>query len=958
MKLVSWNLNGLRAAWRKGASTFFEFPDADIYAFQETRVNFPYDPAEIEGYIAYWSICKNRRGYSGTMCLTRHKPLCVTYDLGDTDFDTEGRIITMEFETFYFINSYTPNSQHAPDREDYRNQWDKLFMAYLTKLREKKPVIICGDFNVTVSEMDIYEENQRAERDDEGFLSTERESLHAILANGFVDSYRYVHPNEKGVYTWWSMRLFKRKENRGWRLDYFLVSEEIKEKIQESTTQSNVFGSDHCPIILYMNLQFGAPREKKPKQKWEKPTFHIYEKADKKVLSGFWDSTDWEFAEKRLRELQVGLTKSAYIRDREKMQEWQKRIVRSLEARMLAVRHVCSTASGPGVDGVKWVESHEKMTAALTLTASNYHSKPSRLFVVEGKNGKQRRIHVETYYDRAMQCLYSFALDPIAEAWGDRGSFAYRKGRSTFDLNEHLIRVMSTEDAPVWVFITDVCKCYENISHSWIMRGIPLAPYVLSEFLSAGYIFEGRLFPMTEGVGIGCSLSPIIANMTLDGLSDYVYSNLYPRGEIDYFDGYMLRYADDIIFTARTEETARKIQSLVVTFLNERGLRISHEKSKIVRVDKGFTFLSRTYYKVGNRLFARPSNQSMERFMTNMRDTIKNYVGSQQSLIETLNRKISGWASYHRTEEAEEAFKKMDAYITALLLELCEAKHPKWNRKKILEKYWYLDSQGRHLYALPKKKEIYVHPMSDTLLVNYDPVKVAVNPYINIEYLRHRANKREAKGVTGVYRTIWNRQEGKCHYCGHEMLRDEETKLIEAFPNKRNFTSRMAYVHTRCTLRSIDFVDTSVLPSSIEDVKELLQQLEGGTTPREKKFYRLDAYFRKCTKTNVLLTFEEIEEIMGEKLGVGSRDKRFWQRTGFMCISQCWLENGYAIKTLQPDDGVVLFARMPGAKTNVKVEIPDAIASGNLPVDAKYELENYFRYIIKKYGIFSQNNKD
>ena len=161
-----------------------------------------------------------------------------------------------------------------------------------------------------------------------------------------------------------------------------------------------------------------------------------------------------------------------------------------------------------------------------------------------------------------------------------------------------------------------------------------------------------------------------------------------------------------------------------------------------------------------------------------------------------------------------------------------------------------------------------------------------------------------------------------------------------------------------CTICSLEHSDTDVLPSSVDDVKELLLQLEAGTNPRERKFYRLDAYFRKCTKKNVLITFEEIEEIMGEKLGVSSRDKRFWQRTGFMCISQCWLENGYAINRLHVDDGVILFARMPGTKTNVRMEIPEAITGGNLPVDAKYELENYFRYIIRKYGLSAHKDED
>lgn len=953
MKFVSWNVNGLRAVWNHGLSAFLDTSEADIYAFQETRVDMPFRPVELQGYYAYWSFCKGRKGYSGTLCLSREVPLSVGYNLDDPDFDTEGRIITLEFETFIFINCYIPNSQHAADRQDYRNQWDTRFMHYLERMNHRKPIILCGDFKVTVSGTDVYGENLQAKRDDEGFLSTERENLVTLIEKGFVDSYRYVHPNENGKYTWWSNRLFKRKENKGWRLDYFLVSETIKDKVTESTMLTNVLGSDHCPILLEADLSFKKESVEhtvqNPEQK--EPTYRIARHARRETLTRLWDNIDWEQAEKTLANMQMGLTKTAYARNRELMIWWQKRIVGSLEAKLLAVRHTCSTGGGPGVDGIQWIQSHEKMSAALSLTAAKYQALPARLLIIRSKNGKQRRIHIETYYDRAMQCLYAYALDPIAEAWSDRKSFAYRKGRSSFDLNEYIKQGLSGLDAPEWIFIADVRKCYENISHEWILRNIPMASYMLKQFLKAGYVFAGELFPMDEGIGIGCPLSPIIANMTLDGLEAYVYSRLHRHGEPDYPDGNMVRYADDILFTARTEENARKIRAYVITFLEERGLMLSHEKSKIIRVDKGFTFLSRTYYKSGTQLLARPSDQSVERFMGNIRDMIRNYIGSQQSLIEKLNRKIDGWTTYHKTDEAETAFRQMDVYINALLLELCEAKHPKWNREKILCKYWYLDSKDRYCYALPDKKEVHVKFLSDTLLINYDAVRTCVNPYLDVDYMKRRSGERNPRNVTGVYRVVWNRQEGRCHYCGHEILRDEEKVLIEAYPEKKCFTSRMAYAHSRCLLGTLDYIDTSVQPSTLNDLNNLLLQLETGKKPRGQKFHMLYEFFRNCDQNSVSLTFKEIENIMGEALGTGARNKQFWQRTGFMCISQCWLENGYVIKTLCPEEKKVVFVLDVKNKNTAEVIIPDAIQHGSVPADAKYELENYFQYIIKKYGL-------
>ncbi len=964
MKIVSWNVNGIRAAWGHGLSAFLDDSDADIYAFQETKTDEPIPMIEIEGYHAYWSFCGKKKGYSGTLCLTKKEPLNVRYDMGNANFDTEGRIITLEFEDFFFVNCYVPNSQHSESRRDYRSTWDLMLIQYLTNLRFQKPTILCGDFNVPISDDDIYEESKWVEINAEGFQSTEREALLAIVENGFTDTYRYIHPDERGKYTWWSNRRFKRKENRGWRLDYFFVSNRIKEKIKESTMLSDVFGSDHCPIMLDIEIEkMGlSAQESQAKSRFSYTYSDLLRLEERGIplshikrtdMTNLWGSVNWEKAEKHLETMQMALAKSAYTRDPDLIEKWQRKIVSSIDAKLLAVRHVCSNSGGMGVDCIKWSSAHEKMSAALSLDSRGYHAMPARLLLVKSKNGKERRIHIETYYDRAMQCLYAFALDPIAESWGDRKSFSYRKGRSFFDLNEYIKKGLSGDDAPTWVFMGDVRKCYENISHGWIVRNIPMASRILWQFLEAGYVFGGELFPTDVGVGIGCSISPIVANMTLDGMQEYVYERLYPAGKIDYADGNMVRYADDIIFMARTKETAEKIMDYAGDFLRERGLELSKEKCQIVNIKDGFDFMSRTYYKRGNQVFSRPSQASIERFMGTLKETIENYRGSQKSLIEKINHKIDGWISYHKVGEADEAFRKMDVYIGALLLELCETKHPKWSREKILERYWYVDFEGRHRYALPSKREIHVKCLADTLLTDYQPVKTNVNPYIDIDYIEARSKERAISNVVGVYRTIWNRQEGRCYYCGHRILRDEERTIVEACASRSRFASRMAYVHKRCIYCSFDYIDAGDVPASLTDVMKLLEKLdEGRRKPIGQRLMPLSEFFRTCDKNSVTLTFKQIEEIMGDSLGATAMRKEFWYRTGFGNISQCWLDNGYEIKTLHLEGRLrVVFNLTSRSKKTASIEIPEVLRYGRVPNDAKYELENYFQYIIKKYGL-------
>ena len=962
MKFISWNVNGIRAAWNHGMSSFLMDCDADIYAFQETKTDEAIPMMELDGYEAFWSFCERHKGYSGTLCLTKLHPLNVWYDFGNDNFDCEGRLIIMEFTSFFFVNCYVPNSQRSDYRYDYRDKWDAQLLKYLKHLRYHKSTVVCGDFNVPISDEDIYEDNRQVKINSEGFQSTERENLLSIISSGFVDTYRMLHPDERKKFTWWSNRQFKRKDNRGRRLDYFLVTENLCEFVTESTMCSDVRGSDHCPILLDINLPKDDARSISETMRKTNLNYkdlvemeglsyiHAVKYAD---MTALWNSIDWDMAEAHLLDMQRALAKSAYIRDLGLIEKWQKKIVFSLDAKLLAVRHVCSTAGCSGVDNIKWSTPHEKMTAALSLTSKGYRALPSRLLLVKSKNGKQRNIHIDTYYDRAMQTLYAYALDPVAESWGERKSFAYRKGRSAFDMNEYIKIAFSGYDAPEWVFIGDIRKCYENISHDWIMQHIPMSEYVLNQFLKAGYVMGGELFPMEVGIGIGCSISPIIANMVLDGMQEYIFSRLFPnKNEIDYAEGNLIRYADDIIISARSEESAQKIRRIVSDFLDERGLELSQEKTRIIHISEGFTFLSRKYSKRNTQLFAQPSEQAIERFISTLGDTIENHTGSQKSLIDRLNKKIDGWITYHKVSEADDAFRHIDVFIKASLLELCEKKHPKWPREKILERYWYMDAEGRYCYALPNKKEVYVKFLADTLMIDYYPVKTNANPYIDFEYMESRSHEKEILNASGVYRAIWNRQNGCCYYCGRHIVRDEEKALVEIDASKSRMVTRMAYVHKRCLDSSFEYIEAETLPYSITDVMILLERLDASHKPIGMKYRALSEFFRTCEKNILTLTFKEIEEIIGDKLGATALRKEFWYRTGFNTISQCWLDNGYQIKALHLEEHRrVVFTLTEKSKNTASVTIPEVIKYGRIPTDAKYELENYFQYILKKYGL-------
>jgi len=249
MRFVSWNVNGLRACMQKGFLDYFYQSNADFFCLQETKLQAGQIELPLEGYYQYWNYAQ-KKGYSGTAIFAKHKPLSVNYGMNIPELDTEGRLITLEYEDFYLVTCYTPNAQRELARLDFRMAWEKAFSDYLCELDSQKPVIICGDLNVAHQEIDL--KNPKANRGSAGFSDEERACFSTLLNRGFTDSFRYLYPDATGIYSWWSYMYKARQNNAGWRIDYFLVSEKWKDRIEEASIHTDILGSDHCPVSLEM----------------------------------------------------------------------------------------------------------------------------------------------------------------------------------------------------------------------------------------------------------------------------------------------------------------------------------------------------------------------------------------------------------------------------------------------------------------------------------------------------------------------------------------------------------------------------------------------------------------------------------------------------------------------------------------------------------------------------------
>ena len=968
LKCVTWNVNGLRACMKKGFTQYIRSSGADIVALQEIKVNEPLEKIEALDYTAAWNFAE-RTGYSGTLCLFKNEPLSIVHGFGADNPDSEGRVITLEYPSFYFVNVYVPNSQSDLSRLYFRLEWDKKFLSYLSALQENKPVIVGGDFNVARDYIDIFPENLRNIKNPPGFLSSERDNFNALLDSELIDAFRELNPSLKGAYTWWSNRRNKRKENRGWRIDYYLLSERLFHKVESCRIRPDVYGSDHAPLELLADLpEFDKKNEihycnilqNKPEALGKATDLRYIGEALSDELAGqMWRNIDWQAAEDTLLAYQRKIALAALRKDTQAVIDAQKQLVRSTEARTLAVRHVADSVSQPGIDKVKWTADADKMRTVFSLDSAGYTAKPMRLLKVTPKGqSKERHIQIATAFDRAMQTLHAYSLDPVSESTACRKSFAFRKGRSQYDIHAFIMSVLEAPNPPKYIIKADIKACYASLSHAWLLENIPMDKHVLQQFLKAGHVFGGEIFPPDDtGISLGNSLSPILGNMALDGAQHAIFEGLYGKnyGDIDFSDGNFIRFADDIIINARTMESAEKILDILKAFVAVRGFTFSEQKTKIINLADGFDFLSRNYTYKDGIMRAAPSEAAVQKMEQSMRDLILPYRGGQKTLIEKINKKLVGWASYHRITESRQVFRHIDNTVKSLLLQLCEKLHPSLTRKKVIAKYFYKDTHGEYVYSLANKPDVRIVRTSETILIKHTPVGVRKHPYLDGEYYNERTGQHEIRAVTGKYKAVWVRQSGKCFYCGRPILIDEEKVLVTIDPSLRETSKNQAYVHAYCALGQAEFYDSDTDISTGFDLYELLEELLSGeivSRPDEKKykFSPLTEYFRLKNEPVFTLTFEEIEKIMGTPLCASAKKFiDYWYRKGELKISYSWLSNGYKIRKLDTKNSCAVYERSTDFGKAVK--IPDIFLNGRVPVDAKQEVENFFDYIKKKYGL-------
>lgn len=948
MKIVSWNVNGLAACVRKGFFKFISHMNADVVCLQETRSEFPLNLPNYPYQL--WNAAR-RKGYSGTLLLSRSAPLSWSSGIGIKKFDDEGRLITAEFKDFYIVNAYTPNVNTAskPGREEYRVEWDEALRCYLDKLG--KPVIVCGDLNVAHRHIDVYPENQKNALPPPMFNTEERAGFEKLLSLGLTDAYRHLYPYQTGAYTWWGPKNANRGINHGSRLDYFLVSDELLQSIREVEHHVGVYGSDHCPISLRI-VRAGASYLAPPEE-----------------LGAQWRLTDWVDAERELRELQKALSQAAYGRDWRAVRDLQQEIARSPAAKVLAVRAVADAGSAAGIDGVRLRTDAQKMQVVRSMVSKGYIPRPARIVEIRDKR-KIRMAEISVARDKAMMTLYKYLLDPVAEAVMDKRVFSARKGRSTLDALAYLCRALSAPDAPVWVVRFDVEAYYYKIVHRELLGCVPMDRSMTKKFLDSGYVKNGELFSKDQGISISSPLSPIFGNLLLNGLQGFVYDHLYPKGDVDYPNGSVFRFADDGIILARTRRDATNILNIVKDFLEIRGLSVNHEKTKIVHVEEGFDFLSWRIQKRNGVLKTWPAPGSVLEITGELQKLIFEFNGTQRELIGKINQKLSGWASYHRVTDAYDAFQHIDTTVEALLLERMELRYPRWTRAAIRREYWTLEDK-HPTFALPRDHTVRVLRLAALGQVEHEPVALRYNPYLDPDYYHALKSRREQQKAVGKYKAVWQRQGGKCAVCGGALLFDQEFEVVEKELGKGRGVQNLLYIHSFCSYNILS--EEEQLRGAGVNTIELLEDIADTAPERESPYYELTQYFHSRNEQIVTLTFAQIEKITGIELDFDAhlfdafwyddtpgRDAPMWKEEGYpahaidaqprdYCICHSWLSQGYQIKLLERGRERIVFRKV--IQNMSGVVIPPELYTMKFPDKRAAEISKYLEKAVKEYYV-------
>ena len=523
-----------------------------------------------------------------------------------------------------------------------------------------------------------------------------------------------------------------------------------------------------------------------------------------------WKSIDWKKAEAEVSRLQARIAKATQEKKWNTVKRLQYLLSHSYYAKALAVRKVTTNKGKhtPGIDKELWNTPAVKMRNVLILTDKGYKAKPlRRVFIEKPGKKKKRPLGIPCMYDRAMQALYALALDPVSETTADEKSFGFRRGRSAQDACEYIFTALSRRTSPEWVLEGDIKGCFDHISHDWLIDHIPMDKSVLKQFLKAGFVFQNELFPTDEGTPQGGVISPILANMALDGmqkvLSDRFHTNRLGKIDLRFKNAHkvnLVRYADDFIVTAATKEIAEEAKEIIRGFLCTRGLELSEEKTLITHVDDGFDMLGWTFRRFKEKLIVKPSKKSVKALNASLHNTVleRGKAWRQEDLIRVLNRQLRGWANYHQSVCAKDAFSRTDHILYEILWRWAKRRHPKKNRKWITANYWY--SKGLRNWVFSTKNAELIR-LGEVPIIRHTKVRMSANPYLDSEYFIQRKIQNGMKRLSGRFKKIWRNQNGCCYHCGQPMEISDEREIFYKIPKSmggKDDVPNMAYVHKYC----------------------------------------------------------------------------------------------------------------------------------------------------------------
>lgn len=522
-----------------------------------------------------------------------------------------------------------------------------------------------------------------------------------------------------------------------------------------------------------------------------------------------WHTINWNQAESHVRQLQARIVKATQQERWGKVKSLQHLLTRSFAAKAVAVKRV-TTNSGkntPGVDGEIWDTPQKKAEAIQRLQHHGYKPQPLRRIYIDKANGKKRPLGIPTMLDRAMQALHLLALDPIAETLADPSSYGFRKERSTADAISHCVLVLSKYYSAEWVLEGDIKSCFDRISHEWLLANIPMGKTILRKWLKAGYLEQGTFFDTEDGTPQGGIISPILANMTLDGLESLLRKQFLQRGSPSPKIN-LIRYADDFVITGCSKEILEhEVKPLVEQFLAERGLELSREKTCITRVEEGFDFLGQTVRKYNGKMIVKPSKKSVKRLLDKIRRIIKDNPQLPAGiLIARLNPIIRGWALYHRHISSSETFRKVDAQIFNALWRWIKRRHPNKGKRWMKAKYFKtVNSRNWVFFGEHSGKEHQLYLMSHVVIQRHVKIRGVANPY-DPEWEMYFEKRIAMTMLNTLYGRnqlirLWKDQAGICPICQQRITKETGWHNHHIIPRARGGKDEYAnrvLLHPEC----------------------------------------------------------------------------------------------------------------------------------------------------------------